>query len=172
MRTLTDQMLADRALSLLDGKMPRSAAVEKIIPLAKKMLQRSPRATDPYRWALMQSALGSFYLTREAGNRRQNLRRAIQYCQNALTIFSRRKTPRRWAAITEDLADALFHLENGSGEAYVRKIESHLEGVAEVHDQQKNRSDLKVVSKKLKLVRELIQVEAERKRLLKRLKRA
>jgi hypothetical protein len=56
-------------------------------------------------WARIQNNLASAYMARIRGERTENLERAIQHFEQALTVYTREAFPEQWARVQGNLAN-------------------------------------------------------------------
>jgi len=77
--------------------------------------------SNPYELAFLQHNLGVGYYERICGSRANNLEKSIELYTNALTIFTRKAYPNKWANTTNNLANAYRDRIHGSASDNIDK---------------------------------------------------
>jgi class 3 adenylate cyclase/predicted ATPase len=76
------------------------------VRLNEESLLRQNRETAPEAWAMTQNNLGSSYRILPAGDRGENLRKAIACYEAALRVYTERDFPAEWASTQNNLGNA------------------------------------------------------------------
>jgi tetratricopeptide (TPR) repeat protein len=83
------------------------------------------RSKAPFKWATLQDYLGTCYRQLWQGDRLQNLKKSIGYCNQALEVFRLDHYPADWAEVNENLGHAYVAEAEADPEALSRAISAY-----------------------------------------------
>ncbi len=78
----------------------KSDNIEESVEILHELLTDTSQKEKPKDWANVNLALGMAYDDRVNGEKQDNLEKAIEYCKQALHIFTKNKYPKYQAAAT------------------------------------------------------------------------